>query len=270
MTLSQVIHALNTKNDEHEASIQALEEAHQEKVQHILAETREAVVRYKNKVEEEQALRKHIQTLEETLEKYKRLKGEASPEFAACKKQVEEKELGAEMEHVDKKILFPKKVLHVKPELENRVQTSNQEVDGLVSEHWGFEGEELVHKGKLNDSCGAEMRNAISEPVSLQRENQKLAKYAEQAIQLQAFHEREKETWKKVMQQTVAEACRGWQQREVEQRRTYEAHEAASRQQIKKLEADLEAKGQWIGELRKHSQKLKEKMQVENEILLCS
>ncbi|XP_066489025.1 protein FAM184B [Tiliqua scincoides] len=259
--LTKVIYALNTKNDEHEASIQALEEAHQEEIQHILAETKEAALRYKNKVEEEQALRKHIQTLEETLEKYRRLKEEAPPEFAACKKQVEARELGSETQQADERIEFPKEMLRVKPDFENRVQTSNQEVDGLVNERWAFEGEELDHKGKLGDPYSTEMQDTLCETANLQRENQKLAKYAEQASQLQAFHEREKETWKKVMQQAVAEACREWQQREAEQRRSQEAHEAASRQQMKKLEADLEVKGQRIGELRKHSQKLKEKMQ---------
>lgn len=42
--LSQVIYALNTKNDEHEAAIATLKEAHEEEVQQILSETREKIL----------------------------------------------------------------------------------------------------------------------------------------------------------------------------------------------------------------------------------
>ena len=42
--MSQVIYALNTKNDEHEAAIATLKEAHEEEVQQILSETREKIL----------------------------------------------------------------------------------------------------------------------------------------------------------------------------------------------------------------------------------
>lgn len=42
--LAQVIYALNTKNDEHEAAIATLKEAHEEEVQQILSETRENIL----------------------------------------------------------------------------------------------------------------------------------------------------------------------------------------------------------------------------------
>ncbi|XP_053110911.1 protein FAM184B isoform X2 [Hemicordylus capensis] len=260
--LTKVIYALNTKNDEHETSIQALEEAHQEKIRHILAETRETVLQYKSKVEEEQELRKRIQTLEEALEKYRRLKGEASAELTVYKKQVEESESEIEAKCTDNIIFLPKEMLNMKLDFENRVQTSDQESDGLLNECWAFEGKRLDNKRKLRETYSMEMQAVVSETVTLKQENQKLAEeYAKQASQLQASHEREKETWKKVMQQSVADSCREWQQKEIEQRKTYEAREAASQQQIRKLEADLEAKGQRIYELKKHSQKLKEKIQ---------
>lgn len=43
-SLLQVIYALNTKNDEHEAAIATLKEAHEEEVQQILSETREKIL----------------------------------------------------------------------------------------------------------------------------------------------------------------------------------------------------------------------------------
>lgn len=39
-----MIYALNTKNDEHEAAIATLKEAHEEEVQQILSETREKIL----------------------------------------------------------------------------------------------------------------------------------------------------------------------------------------------------------------------------------
>lgn len=44
VSLCQVIYALNTKNDEHEAAIATLKEAHEEEVQQILSETREKIL----------------------------------------------------------------------------------------------------------------------------------------------------------------------------------------------------------------------------------
>lgn len=46
-SLLQVIYALNTKNDEHEAAIATLKEAHEEEVQQILSETREKILQVK-------------------------------------------------------------------------------------------------------------------------------------------------------------------------------------------------------------------------------
>ncbi|KAI1238210.1 hypothetical protein IHE44_0012927, partial [Lamprotornis superbus] len=93
----KVIYALNTKNDEHEDSIQALREAHEEEIQNILAETRETILQCKSKVEEEQLLRKHIQALEIAVAQHKRLKEEALAELILCKKQAEEKESRTEV-----------------------------------------------------------------------------------------------------------------------------------------------------------------------------
>lgn len=39
-----MIYALNTKNDEHEAAIATLKEAHEEEVQQILSDTREKIL----------------------------------------------------------------------------------------------------------------------------------------------------------------------------------------------------------------------------------
>nr|XP_048704724.1 protein FAM184B isoform X2 [Caretta caretta] len=262
LKLRQVIYALNTKNDEHEASIQALKEAHQEEIQRILAETRETILQYKCKVGEEQELRKHIQTLEDTLEQHTRLKEETLAEFTMCKKQVEEKAFRPEAKHTETIITLSKEMLDSKTDFENKPQHFNQESESLVNECKPFRQDKLDKKETIDEKCSIELRALINEMENLKRENQKITEeYAQKASKLQASYKKEKETLKKAMQQSVADTQQQCQQRATEQKKSSEAQEAALQQQAKKLEAELEVKGQKINELKKHSQKLKEKMQ---------
>nr|XP_032656700.1 protein FAM184B isoform X2 [Chelonoidis abingdonii] len=260
--LTKVIYALNTKNDEQEASIQALKEAHQEEIQRILAETKETILQYKCKVGEEQELRKHIQTLEDTLEQQMRLKEEALAEFTVCKKQVEEKAFRTEAKHTERIITLSKEVLDMKTDFENKPQHFNQESESLVNECKPFRQEKLDKKETIDEKRSTELQAVINEMENLKRENQKITEeYAQKASKLQTSYKKEKETLKKTMQQSVADTQKQCQQRATEQKKSSEAQEAALRQQAKKLEAELEVKGQKINELKKHSQKLKERMQ---------
>uniref|UniRef100_A0A8C3TE44 Family with sequence similarity 184 member B n=1 Tax=Chelydra serpentina TaxID=8475 RepID=A0A8C3TE44_CHESE len=257
-----VIYALNTKNDEYEASIQALKEAHQEEIQRILAETRETILQYKCKVGEEQELRTHIQTLEDTLEQRTRLKEEDLAEFTMCKKQVEEKAFRTEAKHTERIITLSKEMLDTKTDIENKPQHFNQESESLVNECKPFRQEKLDKKETIDEKRSIELQALINEMENLKRENQKITEeYAQKASKLQASYKKEKETLKKAMQQSVADTQKQCQQRATEQKKSSEAQEAALRQQVKKLEAELEVKGQKINELKKHAQKLKERMQ---------
>ncbi|KAM7053318.1 protein FAM184B isoform 4-T4 [Acridotheres tristis] len=256
--LTKVIYALNTKNDEHEDSIQALREAHEEEIQNILAETRETILQCKSKVEEEQLLRKHIQALEIAVAQHKRLKEEALAELILCKKQAEEKEsrtevkqaqTGLSTDSVDTNAGFEYKLLHL-----------NQEFDGLLNEYKAFRGENLDKKVNLDENCTAERYTVINEMENLKSKNQKTTEeYTQKTRKLQAPCETEKETLKKAMQQSVIETnCR---QRETGQKKSSEIEEGFLLLQVKKLEADLEEKSQKINERKKHSQKLKERIQ---------
>ncbi|XP_029766509.1 protein FAM184B [Terrapene carolina triunguis] len=261
-TRRQVIYALNTKNDEHEASIQALKEAHQEEIQRLLAETRETILQYKCKVGDQQELRKHIQTLEDTLEQHTRLKEEALAEFTMGKKQVEEKAFRTEANHTERIITLSKEMLDTKTDFENKPQHFNQESESLVNECKPIRQEKLDKKETIDEKRSIELQALINEMENLKRENQKITEeYAQKASKLQASYKKEKETLKKAMQQSVADTQKQCQQRATEQKKSSEAQEAALRQQAKKLEAELEVKGQKINELKKHSQKLKERMQ---------
>uniref|UniRef100_A0A8C8RT56 Family with sequence similarity 184 member B n=1 Tax=Pelusios castaneus TaxID=367368 RepID=A0A8C8RT56_9SAUR len=257
-----VIYVLNTKNDEHEASIQALKEAHQEEIQRILAETRETILQYECKVGEEQELRKHIKTLEDTLEQHKRLTEEALAEFTMCNKQVEERELGTEAKHAERIITLSKEMIDMKKDFENKLQHFYQESESLVNKCKPFRQEKLDKKEIIDEKCSVELHALINEMEILKKENQKITEeYPQKANKLQASYKKEKEPLKKAMQQSVADTQKQCQQRETKQKKSSETQEATLLWQMKKLEADLEVKGQNINELKKHSQKLKERLQ---------
>ncbi|XP_037991564.1 protein FAM184B isoform X2 [Motacilla alba alba] len=253
--LTKVIYALNTKNDEHEDSIQALREAHEEEIQKILAETRETILQCKSKAEEEQLLRKHIQALEIAVAQHKRLKEEAIAELILCKKQAEEKESRTEVEEA-----LSIDTGDTTAGFENKLPHLNQGFDGLLNECKVFRGENLDKNVNLDEKCSVERHTVMNGMENLKSENQKTSEeYTQKTRKLQAPCETEKETLKITMQQSVLETkCR---QGETEQKKSSETEEGFLLQQVKKLEADLEEKSQKINERKKHSQKLKERIQ---------
>ncbi|XP_074760666.1 protein FAM184B isoform X2 [Athene noctua] len=254
--LTKVIYALNTKNDEHEASIQALREAHQ----HILAETRETILQCKSKAEEQQVLRKRIQALEITVEHHKRLKEEALAELTLCKKQVEEKEPKTEAKQAQ--TVLSTNMVDTNADFENKLLHLNQQSDGLLNECKASRRTNLDKKVILEEKYDVEAQALINEMKNLKRENQRATEeYAQKTSKLQSSYEGEKEDFKNAVQQSGIETKKNYQPREMEQRKSSEAEEGFLLQQVKKLEADLEEKSQKINERKKHSQKLKERIQ---------
>lgn len=262
-----MIYALNTKNDEQEASIQALREAHEEEIQHILAETRETILQCKSRVEEEQLLRKRVQALENAVEQHKRLTEEALAELTLCKKQVEERESRTEAKQAQT-VLSTDRV-DTNSVFENKLLNLNQESDGLLNECKASRRANLDKKVISDEKYSVEGQALINEMENLKSENQRATEeYTQKTSKLQASCKREKEDLKNAMQQSVVEAKKNCQQREMEQRKSSEAEEGFLLQQVKKLEADLEEKSQKINERKKYSQKLKDRIQVEYETMI--
>ncbi|XP_064007434.1 protein FAM184B isoform X2 [Pogoniulus pusillus] len=252
--LTKVIYALNMKYDEHEASIHALREAHEEEIQHILAETRETILQCKSKAEEEQQLRKHIQALEIEVEQHKRLKEEALAELTLWKRQVEKREPRTEAKQARR--FLSKDIVDPSADFENKLLHLNQESDGLLSEH------KALRRANSDEKYSMDGQALISELENMKTENQRTTKkYTQKPSKLQATYEAEKEDLKNAVQQSLTETEEDCLQREMEQMKSSKAEEVFLLQQVKKLEADLEEKSQKINERKKHSQKLKERIQ---------
>ncbi|KAJ1214294.1 hypothetical protein NDU88_001917 [Pleurodeles waltl] len=260
--LTKVIYSLNMKNDELEANIHTIKDSHKDEIDHIVTETNEKINQYKMKEQEELDLRQRLQALEEAMELHKKLREEAIADLALYKKQVEERDHRTEIEHAEKIICLSSEMLDMKTDFEKQLQLMNQEADNLRKECTAYRKESLDRKEKLNEQHSLELQSLLAEMKSLKTENRKISEECVQkTIKLQANCEKEKEALKRVLQQSVTETLKQWQQRELEQRKGFQAQEAALQQQVKKLELDIEAKSQKICELKKHSHKMKDRIQ---------
>ncbi|KAG8510311.1 Protein FAM184B [Galemys pyrenaicus] len=252
----QVIYTLNTRQDEAEASMEALREAHQEELQNVVAETQARLLQEQGRVDEE-ALRKRIQALESALELQKRLTQEALAQSASCRLETKERELRVEAEHAERVLTLSKEMLELKADYEKRLRhlTSHD------APQWGRLSQESPDP-KGEPGQGPEMREVLLEVERLRAENRQLSKdYARKAEELQANYERENEAIRQAMQQSVSEALWQWQEKETDLRKNFQVQESALQAQVRKLEGDLEHRGRRISDLKKYAQKLKERIQ---------
>ncbi|XP_055289979.1 protein FAM184B [Moschus berezovskii] len=255
--LTKVIYALNTRQDETEAGMEALREAHQEELQQAVAETEARLLQAQGRAGEEEALRQRIQALESALELQKQLTQEALAQSASCRLETQERELRVEAEHAERVLTLSKEMLELKAGYEKRLR----HLSGHEAPRWG----RLAQEGpepKAEPGCGPEMREVLLEVERLRAENQQLSKdYARKAEELQATYERENEAVQQAMQQSVSEALWQWQEKETDLRKNFQAQEAALQAQVRKLEGDLEHRGRKISDLKKYAQKLKDRIQ---------
>ncbi|XP_011824881.1 PREDICTED: protein FAM184B [Mandrillus leucophaeus] len=254
--LTKVIYALNTRQDEAEASMEALREAHQEELQNAVAETKARLLQEQGCAEEE-ALLQRIQALESALELQKRLTQEALAESASCRLETKERELRVEAEHAERVLTLSREMLELKADYERRLQH-------LMSHEAPPRGRPPQESPdtKSEPGQGPEMQEVLLEVQRLRVENQQLSKdYARKAEELQATYERENEAIRQAMQQSVSQALWQWQEKESDLRKNFQVQESALQAQVRKLEGDLEHRGRKISDLKKYAQKLKERIQ---------
>nr|XP_045017741.1 protein FAM184B isoform X2 [Jaculus jaculus] len=256
--LTKVIYALNTRQDEAEASLEALREAHQEELQGAVAETRARLLQEQGHASEDaEALLQRIQTLESALELQKRLTQEALAESASCRLETKERELRVEAEHAERVLTLSKEMLELKADYEKRLRQ-------LMSHEgppWGRLSQESLDPTAVPGQ-GSEMQQVLQEVERLRAENRQLSQdYAVKAEELQATYERENEAIRQAMQQSVSEALWQWQEKETDLRKNFQVQESALQAQVRKLEGDLEHRGRKISDLKKYAQRLKERIQ---------
>lgn len=262
--LLQVIYALNTRQDEAEASMEALREAHQEELQNAMAEAKARLLQEEGHAEKE-ALLQRIRALESALELQKRLTQEALAQSATCRLETKERELRVEAEHAERVLSLSKEMLELKADYEKRLR----HLMSHEAPQWGRLSQEGPDP-KGEPGHGHEMREVLLEVERLRVENQQLSKdYARKAEELQATYERDTEAIRQAMQQSVSEALWQWQEKETDLRKNFQVQESALQAQVRKLEGDLEHRGRKISDLKKYAQKLKERTQVKQGLLIA-
>ncbi|KAM4854629.1 protein FAM184B [Thomomys bottae] len=256
--LTKVIYALNTRQDDAEATMEALREAHQEELQAVVAETKARLLQEQGHTgDNEEALLQRIEALESALELQKRLTQEAQAESATCKLETKERELRVEAEHAERVLTLSKEMLELKADYEKRLRL----LMSHESPQWGRPSQEIPD-ATAEPSQGPEMQQVLLEVERLRAENQQLSQdYAHKAEELQATYERENEAIRQAMQQSVSEALWQWQEKETDLRKNFQVQESALQAQVRKLEGDLEHRGRKISDLKKYAQKLKERIQ---------
>ncbi|XP_054837090.1 protein FAM184A isoform X2 [Eublepharis macularius] len=276
--LTKVIYALNTKNDEHEASIQALKDTHEEEIQQILAETREKILQYKSKVSEEMDLKRKIQVLEESLEDHKKMKHQALTEFEAYKDRVEDMQLCAEAQHVQRVVTMSREVEEIRKKFEERLRSFIQlqvqfekdkrsaleelraahrlEIQELMKTHQSQNATLSKGQEKLEELHRRDVEDLNAKVEDLRLERKKLIEdYEGKLSKAQSFYEHELDTMKR-SQLFTAESLKACKEKEVELRKEFQSQESILRKNLGKLKTELQMVQDEAGSLREKCQKL--------------
>ncbi|XP_068841516.1 protein FAM184A [Capricornis sumatraensis] len=276
--LTKVIYALNTKNDEHESAIQALKDAHEEEIQQILAETREKILQYKSRVAEESDLRRKIQVLEASLEDHIKTKQQALTEFEAYKHRVEDMQLCAEAQHVQRIVTMSREVEEIRRKFEERLRSFGQlQVQFEKDKRLALEDLRTAHRREIQELLKCQQDHSASvnkgqekaeelhrmevEALNktleeLRLERKKLIEdYESKLHKAQSFYEHELDTLKR-SQLFTAESLQASKEKEADLRKEFQGQEAVLRKTIGKLKTELQMVQDEAGSLRDKCQKL--------------
>ncbi|XP_032130813.1 protein FAM184A isoform X3 [Sapajus apella] len=276
--LTKVIYALNTKNDEHESAIQALKDAHEEEIQQILAETREKILQYKSKVTEELDLRRKIQVLEASLEDHIKMKQQALTEFEAYKHRVEDMQLCAEAQHVQRIVTMSREVEEIRRKFEEKLRSFGQlQVQFEKDKRLALEDLRTAHRREIQELLKSQQDHSASvnkgqekteelhrmevEALNktleeLRLEQKKLIEdYEGKLNKAQSFYERELDTLKR-SQLFTAESLQASKEKEADLRKEFQGQEAILRKTIGKLKTELQMVQDEAGSLLDKCQKL--------------
>uniref|UniRef100_A0A8C7NDE0 Family with sequence similarity 184 member Ab n=1 Tax=Oncorhynchus mykiss TaxID=8022 RepID=A0A8C7NDE0_ONCMY len=273
-----VIYALNTKNDEHEAAIQILKEAHEEEVQQILSETREKIMQYKGKISDEMDLKQRIQSMEESMELHERMKRQALAEFETYRQRVEDMQLCTEAQHTQRVVTMSREVEEMRRSFEEKLRffgtaqaqfeqekklvleelkaNHRQEVSELLRSHQSQNQNHSKDQEKLGQLHKAEVESLSERVEEVKGDKKRLVEeYEAKLNKAQAFYERELEAMKRT-QQLTADNLQAWKKTEAELRREFHMQEAALQKTLGKLRSELQRVQEEAREHREKSHKL--------------
>ncbi|KAM6945352.1 protein FAM184A [Aplochiton taeniatus] len=260
--LTKVIYALNTKNDEHEEETEALREAHEEEVQHVVTETREKVGLYKSKMADEAELRRRLASLEESVELHEHMKRQALAEFDMYRQRMEDSQLCTEAQHTQRVVSMSREVEEMRRDFEEKLRsfgqaqaqfeqdkrraveemraTHRQEVQELLHNQQDQSASSTEDQEKLAELHRQEVESLMERVEELTKDKVRLVEeYEAKLTKAQSYYERELEAMRRTHQLT-AENLLAWKRTEVELRKEFQAQEAALQRALAKLRAELQ------------------------------
>ncbi|XP_026700805.1 protein FAM184A isoform X8 [Athene cunicularia] len=223
-------------------------------------------------------LKRKIQVLEESLEDHKKMKHQALTEFEAYKGRVEDMQLCAEAQHVQRVVTMSREVEEIRKKFEERLRSFIQlqvqyekdkrtALEDLRAAH-RLEIQELLKtqqsqnatlsKGqeKLEELHRLELEDLNSKVEELRLERKKLIEdYEGKLSKAQSFYEHELDSLKR-SQLFTAESLHACKEKEVELRKEFQNQESMLRKNLGKLKTELQMVQDEAASLREKCQKL--------------
>ncbi|KAG7263904.1 hypothetical protein CRUP_021223 [Coryphaenoides rupestris] len=260
--LTKVIYALNTKNDEHEEEMESLKEAHEDEVQHIVTETRDRIMQFRNKMADEVDLRRRLASLEESVEMHEHMKRQALAEFDMYRQRIEDDQLCTEAQHTQRVVSMSREVEEMRRDFEEKLRAFGQAQAQVECEkRRALEELRASHRHKVEELLNAQQNQSASssedqeklaelhrqEVESLMERVAELTmdkvhlveEYEAKLAKAQDFYERELEAMRRTHQLT-AENLLAWKRTEVELRKEFQAQEVALQRSLSKLRGELQ------------------------------
>lgn len=260
--LTKVIYALNTKNDEHEAMVDALQKGHDDEMQHLIAETKKKVESFKARLGIVSEQQQKIEALESLLSQERLHKEEALGEFENTKVQNEAKLVQLKEDYSDKMLSISRDMLSTKKDFDDRLKdfqamrrkleedrdkmvddlTSkhHEELDQLMKAHRVRYDEVVREKQKLVEEY-KELETKIKEQASstsslaIEEKNKLEKEYQEKAEKLKMFYEKELEALRAVEVQSKEHSSKRLQEREKQLKAEWNRQERALKDRISEL-----------------------------------
>ncbi|XP_012942605.1 protein FAM184A [Aplysia californica] len=133
--LTKVIYALNTKNDENETVLQALREQHEEEIQQILADTKQKVAVYKDRLDEESDHQATIEALQTRIAEHQSQQAAIEEQFSQYKINIREKQEKEREDYAAKLFDMSHEVLKAKKDFEDHIDKFNSWKERINAQH---------------------------------------------------------------------------------------------------------------------------------------
>lgn len=261
----QVIYALNTKNDEHEAIVQQIKEQHEEEMQQLLKETKEKLTVYKAKVDQDSNQNQRIQQLESSLREYESIKSRHLSQFEEFKKTADEREMKLKAEHAQKMLELSHDVLSTKKDFEEKLrqfeawkdsvndehqkrisalrEEHEKEIENVRSHFKDQNNDWLNEVKKVEDKYKGEIENLHIKYKELEESKSKMADdYEAKLAKAQLFYEKELEAVMKQNNVSQDEANRLLMEEKERLKKEFAAQEADLRKQLNSALSQLTEK----------------------------